>query len=781
MATIDTGIVSENGSVEAETFARKVLNASLNGIYIYDVQIGRHIFVNKQCTSLTGYTLEHLRAMSETEFYGLIHPDDRQRMAAHMESLLHGNDTELEIEYRFKTKDDRWIWCLSRDSVFNRSPSGAVAQIIGTFLDITARRQAEQALRDSETKMRSIFRAAPIGIGVVSNRIFREVNERLCRITGYTKDELIGKNARILYPTDDDYAFVGREKYRQIKISGTGTVETRFRRKDGTVIDVLMSSTPLDPNDLSTGVTFTALDITKRKRAENALKNSEEKLREAQRIAKVGSWWWDVREGTAEWSDQVYEIFKTTRKTPSYNVAKSFVHPDDLNVWQDVVQLAIEQKKSFSLDYRAIRSDGETIWVHNEAEPFFNGQGELTHFKGTVQDITERKLSAEALKESEEHLRLSLEGSGVSFWEWFPQSGRVCFDDRGAEMMGYRPKERDFDFKWWSDGLHPDSRSIFEKALNDYLEGRRSRHELEYKFRTKTGAWKWIWAAGKCVEWDNDKRPVRFLGTHRDITERKREEKILRRYSQQLELEVGKRTVKIEKQYQQLTRMNLLIKKMARQTIKAMENERKALSKEIHDSIGGSLAAIKMLLESRLKNSTSSQPSMSVSLEKIIDHLSEVIEESRRIAYQMRPLVLDDYGLTSALSEYFQYFKGIYPRVNIVHRLDISSRSHISDDVKTVIYRVVQEALNNIGKHSGADTVRVEMLEHRNKLLLKIEDNGCGFEASKVLDTDQPLMGYGIHSMKERIEICNGTFQLESAPGKGTLISASIPKKRKLH
>jgi PAS domain-containing protein len=121
--------------------------------------------------------------MSETEFYGLIHPDDRQRMAAHMESLLHGNDTELEIEYRFKTKDDRWIWCLSRDSVFIRSPSGAVAQIIGTFLDVTARRQAEQALRDSETKMRSIFRAAPIGIGVVSNRIFREVNERLCRNT----------------------------------------------------------------------------------------------------------------------------------------------------------------------------------------------------------------------------------------------------------------------------------------------------------------------------------------------------------------------------------------------------------------------------------------------------------------------------------------------------------------------------------------------------------------------------------------------------------------------
>jgi len=141
------------------------------------------------------------------------------------------------------------------------------------------RKQAEKSLRKSETKMRSIFRAAPIGIGVVINRIIQDVNERFCEITGYSKDELIGQGARIVYPTAEDYEFVGRKKYMEIAKRGTGAVETRFRRKNGEIINVLVSSTPLDPADLSVGVTFTALDITDRKRAEESLQESERRYR----------------------------------------------------------------------------------------------------------------------------------------------------------------------------------------------------------------------------------------------------------------------------------------------------------------------------------------------------------------------------------------------------------------------------------------------------------------------------------------------------------------------
>ncbi len=136
-------------------------------------------------------------------------------------------------------------------------------------------KETETALVLSEKEISSIFRAAPAGIGVVGNRLLNKVNKRFCEMTGYTKEELIGRNARILYPNDEEYEYVGREKYRQIKIKGTGTVETKFLTKKGEIIDVLMSSTPLDLNDLSKGVTFTASDITYLKRKELELLESE--------------------------------------------------------------------------------------------------------------------------------------------------------------------------------------------------------------------------------------------------------------------------------------------------------------------------------------------------------------------------------------------------------------------------------------------------------------------------------------------------------------------------
>lgn len=145
--------------------------------------------------------------------------------------------------------------------------------------EVVSFKQIEASLREGEATLRSIFRAAPTGIGMVCDRVIKKANERLCKITGYTREELLGKSSRILYGTDKDFDYVGREKYAQIRERNTGTVETRWLRKDGTMIDVLLSSAPIDPKDLSIGVTFTALDITSRKEAEEDLRESEEQYR----------------------------------------------------------------------------------------------------------------------------------------------------------------------------------------------------------------------------------------------------------------------------------------------------------------------------------------------------------------------------------------------------------------------------------------------------------------------------------------------------------------------
>lgn len=204
-------------------------------------------------------------------------PGDRNViMAAFEKCVADGTPYSLEFPCTTVTGETKWIVTMGTPVW---SENNVVVAVRGNVIDITARKQVEDALRESEEKMRSIFRVAPTGIGLVKERVLQEVNPRLCQMTGYTKEELIGQNARILYPTQEDYEFVGFEKYRQIARTGTGEVETRWLTKDGTIIDILLASTPLDADDLSKGVTFTALDITERLEADAALRASEEQSR----------------------------------------------------------------------------------------------------------------------------------------------------------------------------------------------------------------------------------------------------------------------------------------------------------------------------------------------------------------------------------------------------------------------------------------------------------------------------------------------------------------------
>jgi len=164
-----------------------------------------------------------------------------------------------------------------------------------TAMDITESKRAERAIRRSEAALRSIFLAAPIGIGVVVSRVIQAVNDRMCDMVGRSRNELVGHSARVVYPSQEEYDRVGRIKYAELAEHGTGAVETQWQHKDGRIIDVLLSSTMLDPDDLDAGVTFTALDITEHKRAERALRESEERFRSIVMRSPLGMLLYDVR------------------------------------------------------------------------------------------------------------------------------------------------------------------------------------------------------------------------------------------------------------------------------------------------------------------------------------------------------------------------------------------------------------------------------------------------------------------------------------------------------
>lgn len=154
--------------------------------------------------------------------------------------------------------------------------------------DVTAKKTAERELLSSKEYLNSVLRAAPVGIGVVVNRVVTTANDQLCAMTGYSRDELLGQNIRLLYSSDQEYAHVGAEKYLQIRQRNFGTVETTWHRKDGQIIDVLLSFSPLDANDLSAGVTLSALDISARKRAEREREQLQNQLIQVRKMESVG-------------------------------------------------------------------------------------------------------------------------------------------------------------------------------------------------------------------------------------------------------------------------------------------------------------------------------------------------------------------------------------------------------------------------------------------------------------------------------------------------------------
>ena len=196
--------------------------------------------------------------------------------------------------YEEVVRSGRTLRFEARVPEFDKILSLAVAKagerrFVLSFADVSERESASEALTASEAKIASVFRAAPFGVGWTRDRVIQDVNELVCRISGYERDELVGRSARLFYPNEAEFERVGRDKYLDIARFGTGTVEATWRRKDGTDIDVLLSSTPLVEGDTTQGVTFTVMDITAEKRGAREREELERQLVQAQKLEAIGT------------------------------------------------------------------------------------------------------------------------------------------------------------------------------------------------------------------------------------------------------------------------------------------------------------------------------------------------------------------------------------------------------------------------------------------------------------------------------------------------------------
>jgi PAS domain S-box-containing protein len=218
------------------------------------------------------------------------------------------------------------------------------------------------------------------------------------------------------------------------------------------------------------------------------------------------------------------------------------------------------------------------------------------------------------------------------------------------------------------------------------------------------------------------------------------------------------------------------LKNMSRRILGVLEADRRTISKELHDSIGANLAAIKFSLEDKEMQREQNHGRLDESLDQEIAYLLSTIKETKRISANLRPTTLDDLGLMATIQWYLRQFQRLYGNIRVEWRTDIAEED-VPEAMKIIIYRIVQEGLSNAEKHSEASSVQLQMgfSDGNRSISLLIEDDGRGFDVEEVLSEKDPLSGYGLTAMRERCEIFGGSFHIESHLGQGTRINAILP------
>ena len=214
---------------------------------------------------------------------------------------------------------------------------------------------------------------------------------------------------------------------------------------------------------------------------------------------------------------------------------------------------------------------------------------------------------------------------------------------------------------------------------------------------------------------------------------------------------------------------------LSSQLLTAQENERQHVARELHDSVSQSLSALKFRVEHILDKMDHGSREIPGDLNgALIPLIQDAIEEVRNIYMGLRPSILDDLGVIAAINWFCREFQSTYPHINVQHTIDIEE-SEIPDSLKIVIFRVLQEGLSNVAEHSQADHVYISLLKKNASVEFAIQDKGTGFQLDEVDSVDRSDRGMGLSSMKERVELAGGCFDIQTSRGSGTLIQTSYP------